>query len=85
MKQALTVVFLNGIFSALAVFLVFRHIAMVPLSGSPSLIADSILQTFIATLMSILPPSILTTKWMLTRPDLTSARTSWLEYWCVRF
>jgi hypothetical protein len=35
--------------------------------------------------MSILPPSILTTKWMLTRPDLTSARTSWLEYWCVRF
>jgi hypothetical protein len=75
MKQTLTAVFLNGIFSAIAVFLVFRHMATVPLSGSPSLIADSILQTFIATLMSILPPSIMTARWMLTRPDLTTANT----------
>ena len=75
-KQTITAIFLNGIFSALAVFLVFRHMAIVPLSGSPGLIADSIFQTFIATLMSVLPPSILTTKWMLSRPDLTSAKTS---------
>jgi hypothetical protein len=76
MKQTLTAALLNGIFSAVAVLLTFRHIAVVPLSGSPSLIADSILQTFIATLMSVLPPSIMTAKWMLTRPDLTTARTS---------
>ena len=76
MKQTLTAVFLNGISSAVAVFLVFRHIEVVPLTGSPSLIADSILQTFIATLMSILPPSIMTAKWMLTRPDLTTVKTS---------
>ena len=50
MKQTFTAAFLNGIFSAVAVFLVFRHIEVVPLTGSPSLIADSILQTFIATL-----------------------------------
>jgi magnesium-transporting ATPase (P-type) len=73
-KQTLTAVFLNGVFSAIAMFLVFRHTEMVPLSGSPSVISDSILQTFIATLMSILPPSIMTAKWMLTRPDLTTAR-----------
>jgi hypothetical protein len=76
MKQTITAIFLNGIFSALAVFVVFRHMAIVPLSGSPGLIADSIFQTFIATLMSILPPSILTAKWMLSRPDLTSVKTS---------
>lgn len=76
MKQTLMAAFLNGIFSAVAVFLVFRHIEVVPLTGSPSLIADSILQTFIATLMSILPPSIMTAKWMLTRPDLTTVKTS---------
>ncbi len=75
-KQTLTAVLLNGVFSALAVFLAFRHMAIVPLSGSPSLITDSIFQTFIATLMSILPPSILTAKWMLLRPDMTAARTS---------
>jgi hypothetical protein len=75
-KQTLTAVILNGIFSAIAVFVTFRHMAVVQVSGSPSLIADSILQTFIATLMSILPPSVLTAKWMLTRPDLTSAKTS---------
>ncbi len=75
-KQTLAAVFLNGMFSALAVFLTFRHMSVVQLSGSPSLIADTILQTFIATLMSVLPPSILTAKWMVTRPDLTSARTS---------
>jgi hypothetical protein len=69
-------VYLNGLFSAIAVWLVFRHMAIVPLSGSPSLIVDSIYQTFIATLMSILPPSIMTAKWMLTRPDLRAARTS---------
>lgn len=75
-KQTLTAAFLNGLFSAIAVFLTFGHMPMVQLSGSPSLIADSILQTFIATLMSILPPSIMTAKWMLKRPDLTTARTS---------
>ncbi len=75
-KQTLTAILLNGVFSALAVFLAFRHMAIVPLSGSPSLITDSIFQTFIATLMSILPPSILTAKWMLSRPDMTAARTS---------
>jgi len=75
-KQTLTAVLLNGIFGALAVFLAFRHMAIVPLSGKPSLIADSILQTFIATLMSILPPSILTAKWVLSRTDLTTAKTS---------
>ena len=71
-KQTLTAVLLNGVFSALAVFLAFRHMAIVPLSGSPSLITDSIFQTFIATLMSILPPSILTAKWMLSKPARTS-------------
>jgi hypothetical protein len=76
LKQTLTAVFLNGIFSTIAVFLAFRRMAVVQLSGSPSLVADSILQTFIATLMSILPPSILTAKWMLTRPEFPSARTS---------
>ncbi len=75
-KQTLTAVFLNAMFSALAVFLVFRHMAVVQLLGSPSLIRDSIIQTFITTLMSVLPPSILTAKWMATRPDLTSAKTS---------
>jgi hypothetical protein len=75
-KQTLTAVLLNGIFSAIAVFLVFRHVAVVQLSGSPSLLSDTILQTFIATLMSIVPPSILTARWMLTRPDLTSVETS---------
>lgn len=75
-RQTLTAVFLNGIFSAIAVFLVFGHLAVVRLCGSPSLIADSILQTFIATLMSILPPSLLTAKWMLARPDPTTASTS---------
>lgn len=75
-KQTLMAVILNGIFSATAVFLAFRHMAVVQLSGSPSLIADSILQTFIATLMSVLPPSILTAKWMITRPDLTLAKVS---------
>jgi hypothetical protein len=75
-KQTLTAVLLNGIFSLIAVLVAFRHMAVVPLSGSPSLIADSILQTFITTLMSVLPPSILTAKWMLTWPDQTTARTS---------
>jgi hypothetical protein len=73
-KQTLTAVFLNGVFSAIAVFAVFRNITMVPLSGSPNLIEDSILQTFIATLMSILPPSILTAKWMLAMPHRTTTR-----------
>ncbi|WP_175528958.1 hypothetical protein [Granulicella pectinivorans] len=53
---------MNGIFSALAVFLAFRYMTIVPLSGHPGLIVDSIFQIFIATLMSILPPSILTAK-----------------------
>ncbi len=75
-KQTLIAAFLNGLFSAIAVFFTFRHMAIVQLSGSPSLIADSILQTFIATLMSILPPSIMTAKWMLTRSDLLTAKTS---------
>jgi hypothetical protein len=75
-KQTITAIVLNGIFSALAVSLVFRHMAIVPLSGNLGLIADSIFQTFIATLMSILPPSILTAKWMLSKPDLTSTKTS---------
>ena len=81
MKQTLTAVCLNGIFSAVAVFLVFRHIEVVSLSSSPSLIADSILQTFIATFMSILPPSILTAKWRLRRSDLPSVRTSKARIW----
>jgi hypothetical protein len=69
-KQTLTEVFLNGLFSVIAVFLVFRHLAIIPLSGNPGLITDFILQTFIATLTSILPPSIMTAKWALTRPGL---------------
>jgi hypothetical protein len=74
MKQTVTSIFLNGIFSAVAVLLVFRHMTTVPLYGSPSLIKDSILQTFIATLMSTLPPSLLTAKWMIKRPDLPTAK-----------
>ena len=76
LQQTFTAVVLNGIFSALAVFLAFRYMTIVPLSGHPSLIVDSIYQTFTATFMSILPPSILTAKWMLSRRDLTTAKTT---------
>jgi hypothetical protein len=74
-KQTLNSICFNCVFSALAVWLVFRHMALVPLSGSHSLIADSILQTFIATFMSILPPSLMTARWTLTRPDVQTAKT----------
>jgi hypothetical protein len=75
-KQTLTSILFSGFFSTVAAFLVFRHMAIVRLSGSPNLIVDSIFQTFIATLMSALPPSILTARWMVTRADLNVPRTS---------
>jgi hypothetical protein len=80
-KQTLTSIFLNGLFGMIAVLLVFRHLAMVPLSGSPGLIADSILQTFIATFMSTLPPSFVSAKWISTRQELTTARTPAARIW----
>ncbi len=85
MKHTLTAVFSNGLFSAITVILVFRHLAMVPLSGGPILIADSILQSFIATLMSIMPPSLMTAKWMLTKPALTTAKTPAAGIWIALF
>jgi len=74
-KQTLTSILLNGLFSAIAVKVVFWRMAMVPLLGNPGLIGDSILQTVVATFMSTLPPSLVTSKWVLTRLDLPTART----------
>jgi hypothetical protein len=81
LRQTLTAVFFNGLLSAIAVSLVFRHMAMVPLSGSPGLIVDSILQTFGATFMSTLQPSRLTAKWMLARVDQMALKTPTAQIW----
>jgi hypothetical protein len=81
LRQTLTAVFFNGLLSAIAVSLVFRHMAMVPLSGSPGLIVDSILQTFGATFMSTLQPSRVTAKWVLARADQTALRTPPAQIW----
>jgi hypothetical protein len=81
-KQTFNAVLLNALFSAIAMLLVFGRAPMVPLSG---LIADSILQTFIATFMSTLPPSLITSKWMLTRPELRIARTPAAGIWIRSF
>jgi hypothetical protein len=81
LKQTLTAVFFNGVLSAIAVSLVFRHMAMVPLSGSPGLIVDSILQTFGATFMSTLQPSRVTAQWMLTRAAPTTLKTPTAQIW----
>jgi hypothetical protein len=64
LKQTLTAICLNALFSGFAVIFVFRNARSVDQSGAPSLIADSIFQTFMATLMSVLPPSIMTARWM---------------------
>jgi hypothetical protein len=81
MRQTLTAIFFNGLLSAIAVSLVFRHRALVPLSGSPGLIVDSILQTFGATFMSTLQPARVTAQWMLTRADQTARRTPPAHLW----
>jgi hypothetical protein len=81
LKQTLAAVFFNGLLSAIAVSLVFRHMAMVPLSGSPGLIVDTILQTFGTTFMSTLQPSRVTAKWMLGRSDQTAPRTPPGQIW----
>jgi hypothetical protein len=80
-RQTLTAIFFNGLLSAIAVSLVFRHLALVPLYGSPGLIVDSILQTFGATFMSTLQPSRVTAKWMLARTDQTAHRTPPANIW----